>query len=96
MRLGFAPDYVLDKMKMYEISAALKHGDYSMRESWEQTRWISFIIAQSNSRKRLKLEDIFKFPWDEETEVKESKPITENDVNRIKDIENRLINKGLV
>ena len=51
-------------MEWYEVDAALKYQYYSYKEEWEQARMISYIVAQVNSKKRLKLEDILKFPWD--------------------------------
>jgi len=44
------------------------------RENWEQTRFISYIIAQTQAyKKKYKITDIIRFPWDEE-----SKEITGN------------------
>ncbi len=64
IKLKYPPDYVLDSMEWYEVDAALKYQYYSYKEDWEQARMISYIVAQVNSKKRLKLEDIIKFPWD--------------------------------
>lgn len=36
------------------------------KESWEQARLIAYVVAQTNSRKKLKLQDIVKFEWDNE------------------------------
>ena len=35
------------------------------KSEWEQTRFISYIIAQVNSTKKLKPTDLIKFDWDE-------------------------------
>lgn len=66
LQLHYPPDYVLDKMEMYEINAAMKYSYYAHKDSWEQTRLIAFLIAQTNSKKHLELSDIIKFKWDEE------------------------------
>lgn len=66
LQLNYPPDYVLDKMEIYEINAAMKYSYYKHKDSWEQTRLIAFLIAQTNSKKHLELSDIIKFKWDEE------------------------------
>ena len=53
-------------MEIYEINAAMKYSYYKHKDSWEQTRLIAFLIAQTNSKKHLELSDIIKFKWDEE------------------------------
>ena len=34
------------------------------RERWEHTRFVSYITAQCQSTKKLKMTDIMAFPWD--------------------------------
>lgn len=36
------------------------------KENWEQARLISYITAQTQSTKKLKITDIIKFPWEGE------------------------------
>jgi len=49
----------------------IKYNEESKR-SWEQARLIAYIVAQVNSAKRLRPEEIIKFPWDGgDTEQKE-------------------------
>lgn len=37
------------------------------KESWEQTRFIAYIFAQTQAyKKKYKITDIIKFPWDDE------------------------------
>lgn len=79
--MHYPPEYVLDKMEWYEIDAALEYQYYSYRESWEQARLVAYMLAQVNSpKKRLKLEDIIKFPWDNKEEVQ---PISEEEIKRL-------------
>lgn len=68
---------------MYELNLILESLHLSNKDSWEQTRMISYIIAQSNSSKTLKLTDIMKFEWDEQTDNEDTK-ITKEDIERIK------------
>lgn len=53
-------------MEMYEAKSLLKYGYYRTQEQWEQARLISYLIAQTNSTKKLKLQDIIKFGWEED------------------------------
>ena len=80
--MHYPPKYVLDEMQWYEINAALEYQYYSFKESWEQNRFLAYIIAQVNSKKRLKLEDIVKFPWDNE-EANNEIPI--EDIKRLQE-----------
>lgn len=54
-------------MQMYEVRAILKYEYLANKDSWEQARLISYLIAQTNSRKKLKLTDITKFYWEDES-----------------------------
>jgi hypothetical protein len=64
--LGLTPDYVLDKMQMYEVKTLLKNSHYKNKDSWEQARMNSYIVAQVNSTKSIKPTDIMSFPWEKE------------------------------
>jgi len=59
---------VLDEIQAYEIKSLMDYGYYKNKDSWEQTRLISFLLAQTNSKKKLKLQDIIKFQWETENE----------------------------
>lgn len=83
-------------MRWYEIVAALKYQSYCVQDSWEQTRLIAFILAQINSKERLEMHDIIKFPWDDKEKDEEAKPMTDNDFNRLSNKAEELINKGLI
>lgn len=52
----------------------------SYKDSWEQARLISYLIAQTNTTKQLKLTDILKFHWEEEADTS----ISNEDVERLK------------
>lgn len=80
---GLSPDYVLDKMAMYEVEATLEGLQYRNRESWEQTRMVCYMTAQANSTKKLTPLDILKFPWDC-AEAEHETSISSTDVERLK------------
>lgn len=52
-------------MQFWELYDYLKFLPYADRSSWEQTRFISLMIAQKFCKKRLKLKDMFELPWDD-------------------------------
>lgn len=57
--------------------------DYlAYKDGWEQSRLIAYMIAQTNSTKKLKLTDILKFQWDKE-EAETS--ISNADVDRLRE-----------
>lgn len=57
--------------------------DYlAYKDGWEQSRLVAYMIAQTNSIKRLKLTDILKFHWDDEEAVTS---ISNEDVARLRD-----------
>ena len=92
MQLGYSPEYVLDKMQWYEINAALKYSYYAFKDGWEQSRLISYLIAQTNSRKKLSLEDITKFYWEKEHEETDTK-ITKTDIDRLNKMAQAYLNQ---
>lgn len=77
------PTYVLDEMEMIEIRALLKYEYYSHKDDWEQSRMIAYMIAQTNSKKKLTFQDITKFYWEDEEE-KHDTSITKEDIDRLK------------
>lgn len=50
------------------------------KESWEQARLNAYMVAQTNSKKRLKLSDIMSFPW----EADHVGYISNEDIDRLK------------
>lgn len=79
--LHYSPDYFFDVMQMYELNEILKNYQYHFRNEFEQTRIISYVIAQSNSTKKLKSTDVLKFEWDN-TDINdtEKKQFTKEDI----------------
>ena len=66
LQLHLPPEYVMDKMEFFEIRALMKHQHYAHKDSWEQARMVAYIIAQVNSKKKLKPTDVMEFDWDRE------------------------------
>lgn len=60
------PNYFLDEMTIYEVEALLEEYNNTYQDSWEQTRWIGYILALSNGGKIKKPSDLMKFSWEEQ------------------------------
>lgn len=83
IQLNYSPEYVLDKMELYEAQVALKYGYYASKDTWEANRLVAYIIAQVNSKKRLKIEDIIKFPWENE-DIEKVQSTSKADLERLR------------
>ena len=68
---------------MYEVRAVMNHQHFAHKDSWEQARLVAYIVAQCNSTKKLKLQDISTFYW-EEPEADDTY-ISTSDVQRLRD-----------
>lgn len=69
---------------MYEVNTILKQLQYRHKTSWEQTRFNSYINAQINNSKKIKLTDILTFSWDEMKD-KPQEEINVSDIKRLKE-----------
>ena len=78
--------YFMDDMKFYELSPILKNLNVSVKNDWEIARQISYIIAQTQSTKKIKPSDIMLFPWDEGYKNRPKK-----DVKITKEMRDRMI-----
>lgn len=94
MQCGVQPDYVLDRMKFYEIEALIENLWMKNKESWEQTRVQAYITAQTQSTKKIDMNDIMSFPWEKKVEKVEDTP-EEIDMMRkeMKEMEDKLNKK---
>ena len=70
----------LQDWEVYDFYNMLQYADVT---SWEQTRWLMYVIAQVNSRKQLKVTDILNFSWDDSKQ--KNTTITDNDIKRLKE-----------
>ena len=90
-------------MKPYELVIICDSLHLRVKDSWEQARLISYVIAQGNSTKRIKPTDIINFGWEQTEDNKpivQSNELTLNDVEQIKAIalqrEKLLKEKGII
>jgi hypothetical protein len=60
-----SPEYVMDMMEMYEVDCLMSHLYLASKDTWEQTRLMGYISAQTHSTKHMSMSDIVTFPWEE-------------------------------
>ena len=69
-------------MELYEVKAVMDYEYLAYKDSWEQSRLIAYMIAQTNSTKRLKLTDILEFQWEDKNA---DTAISNEDVARLRE-----------
>ena len=77
-------EYFYDEMQPYEVNDIISCLQYADVNLWESNRINGYIIAQSNSKKKLSPQDIIKFPWDE-VELEKNIEISNEDIQRLKE-----------
>lgn len=96
MELHYNPDYFFDKMKWYEINYILNNYQYRMKNECELTRNVAYIIAQSNSTKRIKPTDIMQFDWDLQINKEADKKLSEKDIELYRKKAKEIIQKNFM
>lgn len=81
---------------MYEAKSLLKYGYYKDKENWEQTRLLAYITAQVNSTKKLKINDILKFEWDEKQNENNTQIMDDTELNRLKNKAKSIIDNNIL
>ena len=94
LQCGVQPDYVLDRMKFYEIETLIENLWMKNKESWEQTRVQAYITAQTQSTKKIDMNDMMSFPWEKKAEkIEETKEDIEAMWKEMKEMEDKLNKK---
>lgn len=83
-------------MEMYEAKSLINYSYYKNMEDWEQTRFLGYVNAQINSKKKLKFTDIIKFEWDNK-QTESNHEFDEKNYQRLKEkaqtiLENNILN----
>ena len=73
----------MDSLQDWEIYDLYKMIQYADTNEWEMTRWLMYVVAQVNSRKKLDLNNILKFPWEKE-ESEDNTSISNDDIVKLK------------
>ena len=79
-------EYFMDKMQEYEIHDFYNALHYADINDWQQTRWLLYVIAQVNSKKKLKMEEILSLPCDKGWKEKHTgnKEISNEEISQLK------------
>ena len=77
-------------MEWYEVDSCLMGLSNKNKTGWEQTRFLGFITAQTQSTKQLKPTDILSFDWDN---VSKETTVTNEDRERLKEKAIQTLNK---
>ena len=85
-------DYFLDCLQPYELTALLESVEYAVKQSWEQTRFQSYIQAMTFSTQKMKPTDLISFGWDKEE--KKDTTISTTDIERLKNKAQTIIDNG--
>ena len=75
---------------MYELEVILDNLQLRHKQNWEQTRLLAYVIAQSNSTKKINITDVVKFSWDD-TKNETIDIMTDEDKDRLKKKSNEII-----
>ena len=70
--------YFMESLEEWEVYMFYDNLRYCERSAWEMNRIIAYILAQSNSKKRLEITDIMSFPWDEDYSEKNTEMSNED------------------
>ena len=79
---GLDPEYVLDKMRMYEADVLIDGIWKKKRQEWEQARLIAWVTLRCNTKSKVSLSEFLPFEWDKEKN--EAPVVTEEDRMRLK------------
>lgn len=83
-------EYFLDELQQWELNLIVNNIKYLDRNEKEIDRYKLYISVQANSKKKLKIEDIMKLPWDDEQDEKWSKEYKEEIDKQRKEAEERM------
>ncbi len=75
--------YFMDVCTIWEINDLIEFLPYCDRNMWESQRLNAYMTAQVNSTKRLTMQDICKFKWEDEDTSQNTQEITDDDIKRL-------------
>lgn len=73
----------MDEMTEWEINDLVENLPYLDRNLWETCRLNTYITAQVNSTKKLSMQELIKFKWEED--IKGDIEISNEDIKRLKE-----------
>lgn len=69
---------------------------YAHKDEWEQARLVTWMVAQVNSKKKVKLSDIIAFYWEKEQDAESVTSISNSDIERLRAQAQKYINNNLI
>ncbi len=69
--------------ELYNIVDNLPNLDRSL---WESSRLIAYVVAQVNSKKKLRFKDICSFKWEESDNLEPQIEISNDDIDKLKEL----------
>ena len=84
-------DYFMENLQPWEVNNILSNLKYADYTTWETSRFIAYLIAKANFKNIGKIKDFLPLEWDKDGEQEDDKPqltqkITQDDVNRLKEL----------
>mgnify|MGYP003292124236 CR=1 FL=1 len=73
----------MDDMQIYELADMIDNIPYTDRNGWEQSRIISYYIAQKMVKKKINIKDIIPFVWDKK-DIDEELNMKQIEINKKK------------
>lgn len=73
---------VEELLTLYEAWA--EREEMARRTTWEQTRFLAHCVLMPYSKKRLRLEDVARFPWEIKEEESLKRRATEDEIVRMR------------
>lgn len=82
MSLRLPIDYVYNELELWQINGLIRDSYLCHSNEWEQARLIAYIMAQVNSKKKIKPTDLLRFSWEKE-EAYTTKPVSAEELLRL-------------
>lgn len=77
------------ELEYWEVNDILNNIEYLDRNSWEQTKINTFVLAQANSKKRIDKDTFMTFAWDKNNDTEHNYEITNDEIKRLKKLSQR-------
>lgn len=86
----------MNNLQQWEVNDIIENLGYTDRNSWEQCKINSYIIAQVNSRKKINKDSFMQFKWNEETvdEEEHDYEISNEEIERLKQLSKTFSNES--
>lgn len=90
LKNGITRNEFIYELDIEEGIAILKQQETDIKLSWLQTKYICYMIVQTQSTKTIKFDDFMKMPWDDD---KIQVEVTEEEKKHLLSMSNDVLNK---